>query len=150
MQRADQGPNVDLSVMVLGTNLWPLSAPTHDFIIPTDILAVHERFTAYYQQKHAGRKLRWLWNYSKNEVHTRYLDQQYIFLTSTYQMAVLVQYNASDALSFGELQAATSVSDDILRQVLASLVKAKVLLEGDSNQYNLNLGTPPCHLLVWT
>ncbi|GJE96479.1 cullin [Phanerochaete sordida] len=139
VRRIDQEPSVDLSVMVLGTNLWPLSPPVHDFIIPADILPVYDRFTAYYQQKHAGRKLWWLWDYSKNEVHTRYLDQTYIFMTSTYQMAVLVLYNASDSLSFEELQAATSISDDILRQVLAPLVKAKVLLEGDSDKYDLNL-----------
>lgn len=136
MQQNHDDMDINFSIMVLGTNFWPLNAPAHDFIIPSDILPVYDRFTKYYQQKHSGRKLTWLWNYSKNELRTNYLNQKYIFMTSTYQMAVLVQYNQNDTLSFEELKAATSISDDLLKQVLGSLVKAKVLIESD--QYDLN------------
>ena len=79
-----------------------------------------------------------LWNYSKNDVRTNYLNQKYIFMTSTYQMAVLVQYNQNDTLSFEELKAATQISDDLLKQVLGSLVKAKVLINDETDQYDLN------------
>ncbi|KAG2110713.1 hypothetical protein DEU56DRAFT_762288 [Suillus clintonianus] len=48
--------DINFSIMVLGTNFWPLSAPNNDFIIPPEILATYGRFSKYYQTKHSGRK----------------------------------------------------------------------------------------------
>ncbi|PBK67093.1 ubiquitin-protein ligase [Armillaria solidipes] len=129
---------ITFTVMVLGTNFWPLNPPTHGFTIPVEIMPTYERFTKYYQSKHSGRKLTWLWNYSKNELRTNYLNQKYILMTSAYQMAVLVQYNRNDTLSLDELVAATAISKDILSQVLALLVKAKILINEEKDQYDLN------------
>ena len=138
MQQNHDDMDVSFSIMVLGTNFWPLNPPGHEFIIPTDILPVYERFTKYYQQKHSGRKLTWLWNYSKNELRTNYLNQKYTLMTSSYQMAVLVQYNDSDTLSLDEIFNATAISKDILVQVLGLLTKAKILINEESDQYDLN------------
>jgi len=124
--------------MVLGTNFWPLNPPSHDFVIPVEVLPTYDRFQKYYQTKHSGRKLTWLWNYSKNELRTNYLNQKYILMTSSYQMAVLLQYNQNDTMSLDELVAATSISKDILSQVLAVLVKAKILINDEKEQYDLN------------
>lgn len=124
--------------MVLGTNFWPLNPPGHDFVIPAEILPTYDRFSKYYQTKHSGRKLTWLWNYSKNELRTNYLNQKYILMTSSYQMAVLLQYNNNDTLSLAELTTATSVPKDLLSQVLALLVKAKILINDEREQYDLN------------
>lgn len=129
---------ITFSIMVLGTNFWPLNPPPHDFVIPVEILSTYDRFQKYYQTKHSGRKLTWLWNYSKNELRTNYLNQKYILMTSSYQMAVLLQYNQNDTLSLDELVAATSISKDILIQVLAVLVKAKILINEEAEQYDLN------------
>lgn len=130
--------DINFSIMVLGTNFWPLSAPNNDFIIPPEILATYDRFSKYYQTKHSGRKLTWLWNYSKNELRTNYLNQKYILMTSSYQMSVLLQYNKHDTLSLEELITATAISKDILSQVLTLLVKAKVLINEETDQYDLN------------
>ncbi|KAG7447722.1 Cullin-domain-containing protein [Guyanagaster necrorhizus] len=132
--------DMTFTVMVLGTNFWPLHPPTHGFTIPVEIMPTYERFTKYYQSTHPGCKLTWLWNYSKNELRTNYLNQKYILMTSAYQMAVLVQYNRNDTLSLGELSAATAISKDILSQVLALLVKAKILVNEEKDQYDLNPG----------
>ncbi|CDO68271.1 hypothetical protein BN946_scf184842.g34 [Trametes cinnabarina] len=138
MQQNHDDMDINFSIMVLGTNFWPLSPPTHEFIIPQDILPVYTRFSQYYQQKHSGRKLTWLWNYSKNELRTNYLNQKYILMTSSWQMAVLLQYNNNDTLSFEEIFNATAISKDILKQVLAVLVKAKILINEETDQYDLN------------
>ncbi|KAG2342112.1 Cullin-domain-containing protein [Suillus weaverae] len=130
--------DINFSIMVLGTNFWPLSAPNNDFIIPPEILPTYDRFSKYYQTKHSGRKLTWLWNYSKNELRTNYLNQKYILMTSSYQMSVLLQYNKHDTLSLEELIAATAISKDILSQVLTLLAKAKVLINEETDQYDLN------------
>ncbi|KAF8523202.1 Cullin [Gautieria morchelliformis] len=131
---------VTFSVMVLGTNFWPLNAPTNEYTIPREIQPTYDRFTRYYGAKHSGRKLTWLWNYSKNELRTNYLNQKYILMTSSYQMAVLVQYNDHDTLSFEEIVTATAISKEILRQVLGLLTKAKILVSEEKDQYDLNPG----------
>jgi cullin 1 len=130
--------DVAFSAMVLGTNFWPLNAPAHNFSIPKQILPTYERFQRYYQSKHSGRKLTWLWNYSKNELRANYLNQKYILMTSSYQMAVLVQYNENDTLSLEELVTATGIPKELLTQVLAVLVKAKILINEETDQYDLN------------
>ena len=127
------------TVMVLGTNYWPLSAPSIDFIIPKDILPTYNRFSQYYQAGHSGRKLTWLWNHSKNEIWTNYTQQKYTLMTSSYQMAVLVQYNDYDSLTLEELVKYTGINQESLKQVLAPLTKAKLLLQDkDGDPYDLN------------
>ena len=141
MQTSHDDMEITFSIMVLGTNFWPLNPPTHEFLIPAEILPTYNRFQQYYQSKHSGRKLTWLWNYSKNELRTNYLNQKYILMTSSYQMAVLLQYNRHDTLSLQELITATSIPEDLMKQVLALLVKAKVLINEETDQYDLNPGT---------
>ncbi len=137
-QSHPEDSDLSFSIMVLGTSFWPLSAPTNDFHVPKDILPTYERFKNYYHAKHSGRKLTWLWNYSKNELQTNYLNQKYILMTSSYQMAVLTQYNGFDTLSLDELVNVTGVGKEILTQVLALLVKAKILINEETDQYDLN------------
>ncbi|KAJ7895907.1 hypothetical protein B0H14DRAFT_3853778 [Mycena olivaceomarginata] len=85
-------------------------------------------------------KLTWLHNYSKNELRTSYANQKYILMMPVDQAAVLLQYNGNDTLSLTELQGATNFSPEILGQVLALLVKAKVLINEEKDQYDLNPG----------
>ncbi|KIK65002.1 hypothetical protein GYMLUDRAFT_39413 [Collybiopsis luxurians FD-317 M1] len=140
MSQSHDDMDITFSIMILGTNFWPLSPPMHEFVVPAEILTTYNRFQKYYQYKHAGRKLTWLWNLSKNELRANYLNQKYILMTSSYQMAVLVLYNKNDTMSLDEIFAATSISKDILTQVLAVLVKAKILINEESEQYDLNPG----------
>jgi cullin 1 len=140
-ERMEQNHNdmdITFSVMVLGTNFWPLNPPKDGFIVPTDIQLTYDRFQKYYQTKHSGRKLTWLWNYSKNELRTNYLNQKYILMTSAYQMAVLLQYNNNDTLSLDELSTATNVGKELLTQVLQPLVKSRILINDETDQYDLN------------
>ncbi|KAJ7263792.1 ubiquitin-protein ligase [Mycena rebaudengoi] len=139
-QTHDDAGDITFSIMVLGTNFWPLAPPTHDFLVPRELLTTYERFTRYYQTKHSGRKLTWLWNYSKCELRTGYLNQKYILMTSAFQTAVLLQYNAVDTMGLDELVAATGIERGYLAQVVGLLVKAKVLVEGEEEQYDLNPG----------
>lgn len=142
LSHPEDANDLTFTVMVLGTNFWPLTPPNINFVIPKEILPTYNRFSQYYLQKHSGRKLTWLWNYSKNELRTNYANQKYIFMTSAYQMAVLVQYNEYDTLDLSELVQHTGIGEDILKQVLGILVKARVLLhDGDGEPYDLNPST---------
>ncbi|KAJ6548634.1 hypothetical protein B0H19DRAFT_1299488 [Mycena capillaripes] len=59
---------------------------------------------------------------------------------------ILLQYNRINTLSLTELQEATKVSPEILGQVLALLVREKVLINEEKDQYDFNSGES---LLVW-
>lgn len=85
-----------------------------------------------------GRKLTWHWNLSRNELRANKMNQKYIFMTSSYQMAVLVQYNDNDSLTLDELVTATGIPKDQLEPVMALLVKAKVLLSDEKDTYDYN------------
>ena len=91
--------------------------------------------------KHSGRKLTWLWNYSKNELRTNYSSQKYILMTSTFQTAILLQFNRNDTLSLEELHIATSIPKDHLAQVLTLLTRPKVLTSEEEDQYDFNPST---------
>ncbi|KAF9046411.1 Cullin [Panaeolus papilionaceus] len=138
MEQNHDDMDISFTIMVLGTNFWPLNPPNHEFAIPAEILPTYDRFSKYYQMKHSGRKLTWLWNYSKNELRTNYLNQKYILMTSSFQMAVLLQYNVNDTMSLKEIHQATQIPQDLLSQVLALLVKAKILVNEETDQYDLN------------
>lgn len=140
---------VDFSILVLGTASWPLQAPTTSFNLPDDVVKTYERFQAFYQAKHSGRKLNWLFQLSKADLKTNYIKSSktgYSFQTSTYQMGILLQYNTGVSYSLEELQTQTNLNPDILSGALGILVKAKVLLLGNGEnvgdagtRYDLNM-----------
>jgi cullin 1 len=132
------GGNITFDVTVLATNFWPLRAPDFEFVVPREILPTYDRFTLYYQNQHMGRKLTWLWNYSRHHLRAYYLNQKYILMTSSYQMAVLVQYNTNLTLSLDELIGSTGIPKDLLVPILALLVRMKILVTEETDQYDLN------------
>jgi hypothetical protein len=55
-ERQETAPDPDdisFSVMVLGTNFWPLTPPNYQFNIPEDLNKTYNRFQMYYQSKHS-------------------------------------------------------------------------------------------------
>lgn len=134
----EQFNDATFNVMVLGSNCWLLNRPAHRFTIPREIYPTYDRFQKYYRTQHSGRKLTWLWNYSRSELRTNYLDQRYILMTSSYQMVILLLYNDHSLLSLSELVTATSIPKEIITQVVSVLVKARILVNEESEQYGLN------------
>lgn len=87
---------------------------------------------------YSGRKLTWLWQLSNNEIKMGYTKPNYILMASSFQTAILLQYNDTHSLSYAELSEATNLADAQLKPVLNLLVKAKLLLV-DGDQYDLNM-----------
>ncbi|KAF9221148.1 Cullin-domain-containing protein, partial [Gyrodon lividus] len=134
---------VDLNILVFGENCWPFSGinEPNSFLIPPEILPTHSLFTKFYKFMHSDRRLTWLWNYSNNELSTNYLTRKYTLLTSSYQMAVLLQFNAHDTRSLEELSISSGIDQKTLLKVLAPLIDAKIVIASKTvdNQYDLNL-----------
>lgn len=131
--------DIDFYALVLAGGFWPLQAPTSEFIIPTELLEVYKKFERYYQAKHSGRKLTWLWQLSRNDLKTNYLGQKLIFQTSAYQTAILLQFNSNDQLKLSDIMKGTGMNEETVKPVLALLVKTKVLVQ-DEDVYDLNDG----------
>lgn len=90
----------------------------------------YQRFTAFYASRHSGRKLTWLYHLSKGELvancfknryvpplprppsrvrHDAPLCPRYTLQASTFQMAILLQYNTEDSYSVQQLSDSTQI-----------------------------------------
>merc|ERR1712156_683798 len=123
--------NVDFQIQVLSSGSWPFQA-SGAFNIPSELEFCVGRFTGFYNLKHSGRKLNWLYNLSKGELATNYLKNRYTFQASTFQMAVLLQYNDAEELTMGQLQENTQIKKEVFQQVLDVLLRAKLLVPSGS------------------
>ena len=130
LEDSNEKRSLDATWQILGTGFWPLSAPNTPFVPPAEVSKAVESFTRFYDQKHNGRKLTWLWQLCKGEVRASYIKNQkvpYTFQVSTYQMAVLLLFNDADKFSYEDIQAITQLTDDNLEPALGILCKARVL-----------------------
>jgi cullin 1 len=89
-----------------------------------------ESFTSFYDHKHNGRKLTWLWQLCKGEIKANYIKNQkvpYTFQVSTYQMAILLLFNDAEKLDYQDIKEMTSLTDENLEPAMGILCKARVV-----------------------
>ena len=118
---------VDFSILVLATGSWPLQPPTTNFSIPKELSPAEELFQKFYQTHHQGRKLNWLHQLSKGELKARVGTKIFTFQVSTYQMALLLQFNNYETPSYDELQVASQLSDPVLKTTLLVLLPLRLV-----------------------
>lgn len=120
--------NFDMYVQILTSGSWPAhQQPQQDIKLPQELEAGVKKFESYYNSKFNGRKLTWMIQSCRGEIHAYCFKSKHVFTASTLQMAVLLQYNHGDSFTVEELLIKTSIEIDILKQVLAMLIKAKIL-----------------------
>ena len=129
---------IDSTYSVLATSFWPLGPPQTPFAPPAEIVRAYERFEKFYNQKHSGRKLTWLWQLSKGELKVNYTKGTkvpYNFQVSAYQMGILMLYNEKDVYTHQEILQGTQLNQDALDPYLSILVRGKVLLQSPAGAF---------------
>lgn len=115
---------IDLSVQVLTTGSWP-TPPGARCALPPVLERCCEAFRAFYLQKHAGRKLQWVFGLGSADLKSTFGSSRHELTVSTYQMCVLLLFNGADTLSYREIAQATEIGAADLKRALQSLACAK-------------------------
>ncbi|KAJ1735990.1 ubiquitin ligase (cullin) of SCF [Coemansia biformis] len=154
----------DIGVKVLNTGSWPFKAPDTKLTLPPELSRVVDQFTQFYQDKHSGRRLNWLWQYSKADLKVFFpgatgaaAKTGYVFTVSTYQLAILLLFNADSgpgtgygteagpSLTLAQIMAATELDRDLVESEMDVFCKARVLTSStgkvsDDARFALNGG----------
>ncbi|CAN6603230.1 cell division control protein 53 [Trichomonascus vanleenenianus] len=128
---------IDFAPAILAENYWPLPDFRYTYNMPQELHPVFERFQGFFNKKHSGRKLKWLWNVSKGEIKANLPGAPkagYNFSVSSYQTAILMPFNRKDEYSHADLQSITGLPDDLFNSSMVYLLKARLLIQSPADK----------------
>jgi len=136
------GKPVDVEVSVLSNSHWP-SQNVEPCILPTAVRAAMDRFQKYYLTTYTGRKLSWQTSTGSAEIRANLppakgssKPRRHDLSVTTYQMCILVLFNARDSLTLKQIREETHIPEDELRRHLVSLCtpKHRILRKGSKGK----------------
>jgi len=141
--------NVDLNVRVLTTGFWPTQAATPKCNIPMAPRNAFDAFRRFYLGKHSGRQLTLQPQLGSVDLNAMFYGprkeepdskdslvsttsneragspRKHIIQVSTYQMCVLMLFNARERLTYEEISSETDIPEKDLVRALQSLAMGK-------------------------
>ncbi|CDR88704.1 related to Cullin-3 [Sporisorium scitamineum] len=114
-----------LSVNVLTSTNWPISAQAPSCTMPEQLMEARRRYEEFYQSKHNGRVLAWHANLGNTDVRVAFRARTHEINCSTFALVVLLLFEGEETLSYGEIARATGIPDVDLQRTLQSLACAK-------------------------
>lgn len=134
-------------IRVLQTNAWPEKADDTNIAVCEEMSTCMQAFENFYNQKHSGRKLRWMHNMGSVELRAGCYARNHTLVVSAYQCLVLMLFNRSEQISFRDVCNATCIPAEECKRQLLSMTVAKhrlLIREGsgkeleDDNMVSLN------------
>ena len=116
---------VDLSVTVLTSTYWPISAQASPCTMSAELMEARKRFEEFYGSKHSGRILTWHPNLGNADVRVAFRARRHELNVSTFALVVLQLFEDADVLSYDEIAAATGMPSADLARTLQSLACAR-------------------------
>lgn len=147
---AEEDMEIDFEVIVLTSGIWPSTSLKASCVLPRIVQEkFFEPFSAFYVQKHSGRKLTWQMQLGGADVRGKFGESRRELGVSTYQMCILMMFNeansfgGSPTLSMAKIRDTLQISEPELTRHLLSLCtpKYRILLKSskgkvsDSTQY---------------
>jgi cullin 3 len=127
-----QGNDIEFDVTVLTSGIWPSTSVSAACTLPRDIQEkCFDPFTAFYLQKHNGRKLAWQMHLGGADVRGKFGKERRELGVSTYQMCMLMLFNEPDSsggsptLSLAKIRDLLQISEPELIRHLLSLCTPK-------------------------
>ena len=117
--------DVELSVHVLTTGVWPTQQPGAKCQLPPQITACCEAFEGFYLKQRSGRRLTWQTSLGNADLKARFSARKHEINVSTYCMCVLLMFNNADTLTYAQIAEATEIPVSDLKRALQSLACAK-------------------------
>jgi cullin 1 len=143
IDNTQQALNLDFYIMVLSSGSWPFQQCL-PLTLPAELEKSYQRFTDFYSSQHNGRKLSWLYSFSKGEIVTNCFKNRYTLQASTFQIAILLLFNDKTEYLVKDIIDLTQIKMDTIVQVLAVLFKSKLLVsdEEEIEETDIQANTP--------
>jgi cullin 1 len=111
---------LDFSVQVLTTGFWPTYKSPEVALTP-EMSKCMDVYKDWHDQKHAKRKLTWMFSQGNASVRGVYGKKSYDFQVSTLQAIALDAMNDGVTMTYDELQRKLNVDEAILKPMMHSL-----------------------------
>jgi len=122
LRNRNKALGVEFGVLILTAGAWPVAqGAATTFNIPMELEKCIPAFQDFYNSRHSGRKLSWLYHLSRGDLKMTYLPKRYELQLTVYQVAVLLLFNEALSLSFADIFQQTQLNEAELLRVLKVL-----------------------------
>ncbi|KAI1268302.1 cullin-4A [Xylariaceae sp. FL1019] len=117
---------LDLNVSILSAAAWPTYADD-ELLLPGELHSQLEQFSAFYSNKHTGRRLTWKQSLAHCVLRANFRKGAKELLVSAYQAVTLTLFNdGNDVLSYQQISERSGLKGQDLIRTLQSLACGKI------------------------